>query len=307
MLRFTVIVPTCGRPRQLAACVRSLRHIARPPGGFEVVIVSDGGPPPAPELTAGDTGNAARIRVVTQAHAGPAAARNLGARLAEGECLAFTDDDCRPDPDWLLALDRALRLAPAALAGGRTMNALPANTYAAASHSLVTFVAAHFAGGTAGRFFASNNMAVARLEYFAAGGFDERYPFAAEDRDFSHRWSAAARPSVSVADALVHHAHPLTLATFVRQHASYGRGAWHFRRSRAEEGSAPPVSSAFYLGSLRHPFRSGGRRRARLAALVALAHAAYAAGLAGEWLRQRVHAATGAHPRAPRIGRQHTP
>ena len=32
---------------------------------------------------------------------GPAAARNAGARGARGEVVAFTDADCRVDPDWL--------------------------------------------------------------------------------------------------------------------------------------------------------------------------------------------------------------
>ncbi len=32
---------------------------------------------------------------------GPAAARNLGWRNARGGIIAFTDDDCIPDPDWL--------------------------------------------------------------------------------------------------------------------------------------------------------------------------------------------------------------
>src|SRR5439155_6080300 len=39
---------------------------------------------------------------VTGAH-GPAAARNAGWRVARGEIIAFTDDDCIPTPGWLRA------------------------------------------------------------------------------------------------------------------------------------------------------------------------------------------------------------
>lgn len=308
MARFTVVVPTRNRPRQLAACIRALRQLAPPEGGFEIVIVNDGGSPPMPELTAGEIGSATRLSVMTQPRAGPGAARNLGVRMAHGECIAFTDDDCRPDPGWLSALDRALRLAPTALVGGRTVNALEANPYAAASQSLVTFVASYFGGGATGRFFASNNMAVARLHFLAAGGFDQRFSAAAaEDRDFSHRWSSAARPSVYVEDALVHHEHHLTATSFLRQHAGYGRGAWHFRRHRSTAGDPSRVSPRFYLGSLRHPFRSGEPRAALVAALVALAHAAYAAGMTGEWLRVRARAATRERPVALRAGTENIP
>ena len=39
---------------------------------------------------------------VTDAH-GPAAARNAGWRASQAQFLAFTDDDCEPEPDWLSA------------------------------------------------------------------------------------------------------------------------------------------------------------------------------------------------------------
>lgn len=307
-MRFTVVVPTYRRPGQLAECVRALRALEPPPGGFEIVLVNDGGPPIAPELAKARAGHAALLRVVAQAHAGPAAARNIGARLAEGECLAFTDDDCRPDAGWLRALDRALRRAPTALVGGNTVNALAENSYSAASHSLVSFVTAYFAGGDAGRFFASNNLGVARRDFLAAGGFDERFPFAAEDRDLAHRWSAAARPSIGAPDAVVYHAHSLSLATFTRQHLLYGRGAWHFRqRVRAQSGRAPRVSPGFYVGSLLHPFRSGESHPARLTALVALAHAAYAVGLAVGWACARVGPRMGERASARAVGHPHSP
>ncbi|MBD3310355.1 glycosyltransferase, partial [Candidatus Woesearchaeota archaeon] len=41
------------------------------------------------------------IRYIYQKNAGPASARNLGIQKAEGEIIAFTDDDCRPAKDWL--------------------------------------------------------------------------------------------------------------------------------------------------------------------------------------------------------------
>jgi GT2 family glycosyltransferase len=47
-------------------------------------------------------GHTIRYFPVTGSH-GPAAARNLGWRAAHGEIIAFTDDDCLPNPGWLQA------------------------------------------------------------------------------------------------------------------------------------------------------------------------------------------------------------
>jgi len=279
--RFTVIVPTYNRPAQLAACVGALRALDRPGGTLEIVIVNDGGRPPAVEVVRTSSAEPnLEIRVVEQRNGGPGAARNAGAAAARGEWLAFTDDDCLPDSRWLTAFDAALRAAPSSLVGGRTVNALSDDVFADASQSLVDFAASYFDGGATGRFFTSNNLAVAREAFLAAGGFDPRFAICAgEDREFSDRWSAQGRPSVSAPDALVRHAHHLSLRRFVRMHFTYGRGAVTFRRVRAEAGRPVRIDPAFYVRSLAYALRAGGRRAPMRAIGHALAHVAYAAGL----------------------------
>jgi GT2 family glycosyltransferase len=288
-LRFSGVVPTYDRPAQLAACVAALERMETPGGVLEIVVVNDGGAPPPPELTsrASRAGDACELRIIDQRNAGPAAARNTGAAAARGEYVAFTDDDCLPEPGWLTAFDAALRQTPHALAGGRTINAIAGNLYAEASQQLADFVAAYFDGGAGGRFFTSNNIALARETFLAIGGFDTRFPSSAgEDRELCDRWSAQGRASVSVPEAVVRHAHVLTARRFLRQHFAYGRGAAAFRRVRAESGRPVRVDTAFYLRSLSYPFgRALGARAPLVALLVAVAHAAYAAGLLWESTR----------------------
>jgi GT2 family glycosyltransferase len=286
--RFTVIVPTFERPAPLAACVGALRALDRPGGSLEIVIVNDGGRPPAPDTVRAADDATLVLRVVDQRNAGPASARNRGAAEARGEFLAFTDDDCLPDRGWLTAFDAALRATPDALVGGRTVNAIPDSVFADTSQRLADFVSSYFHGGAMGRFFTSNNLAVAREAFLAAGGFDTSFPFSAgEDRELGDRWSAQGRSSVAAPDALVRHAHRLSARGFLRQHFTYGRGAVAFRRVRAESGRPVRVDPAFYLQSLAYALRGGGVRAPARAALTAIAHAAYAAGLVYESRRAR--------------------
>lgn len=91
------------------------------------------------------------VRLIEQTNAGPAHARNTGARHASGAVLAFTDDDCTPRPDWLSTLHARARQNPEQLVGGHTVNALPDNVYATASQLLIDYLYAyHATRGAAG-------------------------------------------------------------------------------------------------------------------------------------------------------------
>lgn len=274
----SVVVPTAGRPAPLARCLQALRALDHP---HEVVVVDDGGGAEVPE----------GVRLVRhRRRQGPGAARNTGAAHARGEVLAFTDDDCLPQPGWLRTL--AAHTARGVAAGGRTVNALPHNHFADASQHIVDLVYAHYnRDGARPRFLASNNLAVRRDDFLAVGGFDAaRFPFASEDRDFCDRWRAAGHELRYAGDAVVRHAHDLDLAGFVAQHLAYGRGAARYHRARRRRGTgrlrddAPfHADPALWLRTLR---LRPARRAARTVALLSLWQAANAAGYALE--RRRV-------------------
>jgi glycosyltransferase involved in cell wall biosynthesis len=136
---FSIVIPTYGRPAQLANCLQSLVELDYPRGSFEVIVVDDGGDP-SPSAVVETISRRLDVALVRQAHAGPAAARNAGARQARSEFLAFTDDDCAPTPAWLQELAQSLRVARGALVGGLTINALPNNLFAEASQALVNYL-----------------------------------------------------------------------------------------------------------------------------------------------------------------------
>jgi glycosyltransferase involved in cell wall biosynthesis len=284
------VVPTRARPRGLATCLLALAEQRYASGLFHVVVVDDGGD----SLVEADLASVRAkldLEVVRLAHSGPAAARNAGAARARGELLVFTDDDCRPDPGWLAAFAARFEGAPERAFGGRTVNALPSNPYSTASQLLVSYLYDYYDAARGGAaFFTSNNLAVPARLFREMRGFDPSYPrAAAEDRDFCDRWRARGLDLVYAPEAVVHHAHALTLRGYARQHLDYGRGAAQLHRGRAANGRGPLrlEPPGFYLGLLRYPVGRARRRDAPLlAALLALSQVATAAGFTWESARR---------------------
>ena len=106
-LRVSVVVPTYRRPHLLDRCLTALCAQDLSADQYEIVVADDGNDARTRRLVAHrarETGDRPAIRyvAVTERH-GPAAARNAGWYAARAETIAFTDDDCVPEPGWLRA------------------------------------------------------------------------------------------------------------------------------------------------------------------------------------------------------------
>ncbi len=272
MPAWSLIIPTFDRPAALRRTLQAIAQMRMPAGGVEVIVVDDGSSDPPSAL-----GWPIEVRVFSQSRAGPAAARNRGAREARGVFLAFLDDDCSPRSDWLTSLAQALATAPAALVGGHTLNKLENNPYAEASQRLVDAIYRQANNACRkGQFFTSNNLAMARETFFTIGGFDESYRQAdGEDRAFCLRWRARGGLLHHVPDAVIEHLHDLDLEGFWRQHVAYGRGAFtvHQQFPGVEMARIPRVALLldYVLGPLWRDKMKVGLIQASLAALSQLA------------------------------------
>ncbi len=97
---FSVVIPSRGTLARLEETLEALARQSFPAERFEIIVVLDGA-----ELDNGleQRFRARGVRLERLARrSGPGAARNRGAALARGSILAFTEDDCLPDRDWLL-------------------------------------------------------------------------------------------------------------------------------------------------------------------------------------------------------------
>lgn len=284
----SVVVPTHARPDALRACLESLAAVDYPRARFEVLVVDDGSPVAPEEAVAGV---AARIDVtlLTKSRGGPASARNVGAARARGEILAFIDDDCMADPGWPAAIERRLGADPDLLIGGRIDNALPDNPFSSATQMIVTTAYEyHERHPGSVRTFTTSNLALARAHFEALGAFRTDFRRAGEDYDLCERWHAAGLRAAYAPEAVVRHAHPLSLRSFVRQHVGYGRGLMRCRRyaARASGAALAPHRAGFYLALVRAPLAAErGRRGLVGAGLVALSQVATVAGA----VREAVH------------------
>ena len=237
-LEFSVIVPAFAAPLEIEGCLEALAQLHAPAGGFEVVVVDDGSPEPLEGVVDGYRGRL-EVTLLRQSNAGPGRARNAGARIARGRYFAFTDCDCWPAQDWLIVLARRLEHTPRHMLGGRTINRLTENAYSTASQLIVDMAYDFFNWRPdEAHFFASNNLAVPSDLFQQVGGFnDQFFRYASEDRELCDRWLHAGNRMTYVPDAIVLHAHDLSLTTFCRQHFTYGRGAWAYQDLRTRRRS----------------------------------------------------------------------
>ncbi len=105
-VQVSVVVPTYKRPDLLRKCLEALVKQDFSPRAYEIIVVDDAGSEDTRSLVESFPGTESARRsgrgadpcprvsyaAATQTQ-GPAAARNLGWRMARGEIIAFTDDD----------------------------------------------------------------------------------------------------------------------------------------------------------------------------------------------------------------------
>jgi cellulose synthase/poly-beta-1,6-N-acetylglucosamine synthase-like glycosyltransferase len=288
----SVVIPAFERVAALAECLQALASQTLPASRFEVIVCDDGSRVPVRHSLASvlrAIGDRLQVRVIRQRNAGPATARNRGAAAARGRYLAFTDDDCRPEPQWLERLLRHFAIEPAVLVGGGLRTTAASDRYARATQAIMDFAYAEQERRGGMRLFGTSNIALSVAAFQRLGGFSSAFKRAAgEDYDLCARWYKNGGKVSYLPDAIVTHDHALTFRAYWLQHFSYGRGLLHVRRRLRRRGvtlRAGAVPGSFHLRLIASPVRTAGPRAIGCAFLVGVAQAATAAGVVAELLR----------------------
>ena len=102
--RYSIIIPAYNRAESVQQTLQSC--FDQTFSDFEIIVVDDGSTDTT--LAVLNDIQDARLRVVSQANAGPAAARNHGMRLSRGQYLAFLDSDDSWYPEFLEMSNKVL-------------------------------------------------------------------------------------------------------------------------------------------------------------------------------------------------------
>jgi glycosyltransferase involved in cell wall biosynthesis len=196
--KISVVIPTYCRPLLLMECLKSLAKQQFNRDDFEVIVVSDGPDHLTKQLVVSwkHTGLLDIVYVPLATKRGPAAARNMGWKLSTGTLVAFTDDDCLPDPLWLQTIWEAYQEEELIAYSGRIIVPVPEKP---------TDYEWNIAQLEKARFVTANCVCT-RMALESIKGFDERFELAwREDSDLEFRLLQQQIPIISLHDAIVVH------------------------------------------------------------------------------------------------------
>jgi glycosyltransferase involved in cell wall biosynthesis len=208
----SIIIPTFNGGSRIGYCLDSL--MKQTTGrDVEILVVDDG----STDNTASVVSSYSSVRLIAQANAGPASARNRGALEAKGKILLFTDDDCVPMPDWLAAMLEPFSDPEVVGAKG---------VYRTHQKSLAArFVQIEYedkyrlmAGLPSIDFIDTYSAGFRRERFLEMAGYDTSFPVAcAEDVELSYRMSARGWKMKFVPTAIVYHTHPATFSSYLKK------------------------------------------------------------------------------------------
>ena len=253
----SIVIPVKDRAEELQRCLTSLSLLDYPEEKLQVIVVDDGS---SDDSAAVARRSGALVVASGGTGRGPAAARNVGARSATGDILAFIDSDCSASTGWLADLLPSFNDPKMAAVGGQvdgmcTDSAV--DRYEAVMSSL-SLGSRERAGNTGDDTFylPSCNLLVRRTVFLGVGGFEDTM-HVGEDVDLTWRlrdqgWTIAYLPAGRVL-----HEHRSTIRSFMSRRFDYGTSEGMLQRlhpHRHKRMVIPPLLALLLALCLMAPF-----------------------------------------------------
>ncbi|MBI2194252.1 MAG: glycosyltransferase [Planctomycetes bacterium] len=230
--RVSVVVVTYNGGRTLRETLDSLMSLHYP--DHEILVVNDG----STDDTEAIAQSFPRVKLISTENRGLSAGRNTGLEHASGEIIAYTDDDCRVDPDWLLYLVSELLDGDDAAVGGPNLppedDPFVAQCVAAApggpNHVLLNDREAEHIPGC--------NMAFRTQTLRDLGGFDPFFVTAGDDVDVCWRLRDHGLKIRFAPSAVVWHRRRPSVGRYLRQQRGYGDAETRLERKHPHRFNA---------------------------------------------------------------------
>ena len=242
--KLSIIVPAHNAENELPVLFDSLE--AQISADLEVIVVDDCSEDNTYRVAA--SFNCVPIRL--SENRGPATCRNIGARMAKGDILVFTDSDCKVPERWIERIGTCFLHNDIHAVMGKVV--LEASNFLGNSISALGFPA----GGSVGfdkiwrvnkegftESLSTCNCAIRRDAFEKVGGFDESFPFpGGEDSLLAYHLTQRHYNIKYCDDVVVYHAARSSFRNFVK---------WQFRRGVSSYIFSKKVSNKKGFLSLR--------------------------------------------------------
>ena len=219
-MKVSVIVPAYNAQKTIGQCIEALLSQKYQRENYEVIVIDDGSTDGTAEIV-----KTYPVKYLYQRNQGPATARNVGVKEAQGEIILFTDSDCVPSDNWIAEMVKPFEDKEVVAVKG---------AYKTRQKSLT----ARFAQLEFEERFEMLKKAesIDMVDTYSAGyrkdifllmgGFDPYFPVANnEDTELSYRMSKLGYKMVFNADAIVYHLnHPSSIRRYAR--LKFWRGYW---------------------------------------------------------------------------------
>ncbi len=216
--KISVVVATYNGAHYIYKCLNALLLQNYPKDKFEVLVVIDGSKDKTLEYA-----KKYPVRIIDLGkNGGLSNARNVGAREATGEIIAYTDDDCEPDSNWLYYIAKAFDADNVGAAGGPNITPTDDSFMAkcssqapgAPTHVLIHDREADHVPGC--------NLAIRKDVLNLVGGFDTTFRIAGDDVDMEWRIQEAGYIVRFTPAAYVFHHRRDKIKTYIKQQYNYG-------------------------------------------------------------------------------------
>jgi mycofactocin system glycosyltransferase len=245
----SIIIPVHNRPEDINQCLKSLSQLNYPADKLEIIVVDDASTDHTCEIISRFPVQLIKIKENRQAPF----CRNLAARRAKGDILAFLDSDCLADDLWLRELVPAFKDSQLGVIGGKVdsyFNDVGLDRYEKVKSALNMGTWAKRSRKNNSFFYVpSCNMLVRKALFDDLSGFNESL-VVGEDVDFCWRilklgYDIEYRPV-----GTVFHKHRNRLIPFCRRRFDYGTSEPLLQQLHAEKIKQlvfPPFKTLFWL------------------------------------------------------------